>query len=169
MTYPEQLARIRRFLDRLEKLSVNEELELPTERQEEYEDMLYAFFQNCWHLKDWIRNDATAPSTLKDDIESHCKHYQSLMLCADVADGTKHLTFDKQKRTNKGHRPGGKIKPEIMIRFTESFATGESTSEGVRYQYRITDNAGNSFDALDLAKRAVSDWETLITTNGGTV
>lgn len=164
MTYQDQLARVRRFLDRVEKSSVNQKLELPPERQYEYEDMLYAFFQNSWHLKDWIRNDPTAPSTLKNDIENHCMKYQSLMLCADVADGTKHLTFDKPKRPNKGHRPGAKVKPEIMIRFTESVATDETTFEGVRYQYRITDNAGNSLDALDLAKQAVSDWETLIKT-----
>ena len=56
-----------------------------------------------------------------------------------------------------------------MIRFTESVATDETTFEGVRYQYRITDNAGNSLDALDLAKQAVSDWETLIKTNGGAI
>lgn len=57
---------------------------------------------------------------------------------------------------------------EIMVRVTDSFVTGESTSE-VRYVYKITDDAGNSFEAFAIARQAVQDWETLITTNGGTI
>ncbi len=124
--------------------------------------MLYAFFQNCWHLKDWIKNDASAPRTLADDIEDHCKRYPSLLLSADVANGTKHLTLNRP-------RLGAEVKPTIMLRFTESFATGESTSQGVQYVYKVVDAAGNSYEALALARQAVSDWETLIKTNGGTV
>ena len=55
-----------------------------------------------------------------------------------------------------------------MVRVTDSFVTGESTSE-VRYVYKITDDAGNSFEAFAIARQAVQDWETLITTNGGTI
>jgi hypothetical protein len=47
MAYQDQLARIRRFLARVENLSV-------AENQVGYEDMLFTFFQHCWHLKDWI-------------------------------------------------------------------------------------------------------------------
>ncbi len=162
MAYQEQLARVRRFLARVESSSVNPKLELPPEKQTEYEDTLYAFFQNCWHPKDWIRNDGTAPSTLKNDIENHCTRYQSLMLSADVANGSKHLLLNRP-------RVGGKVTQEIMLRFMESFATGDSTFEGVRYQYKIGDDTGNSFYALDVARQAVSDWETLIKTNGGTI
>ena len=124
--------------------------------------LLYAFFQNCWHLKDWIKNDAAAPSTLVDHIEDHCKQYRSLLLSADVAKGTKHLTL------NRPPRLGGKVVAKIMVGLTDSFATGESTIQ-VRYAYEIADDAGNSSDALGLARQAVSDWETLIRTNGGTV
>jgi hypothetical protein len=163
MTYQEQLARVHRFLTRVENSSVNPKLELPPEKQTEYEDMLYAFFQNCWHLKDWIKNDAAAPSALRGPIENHYRQYLSLQLSADVANGTKHLKF------NRPPRLGAEVKPTIMLRFTESFPTGETTSQGVQYVYKIVDDAGNSFDALALARQAVSDWETLITTNGGTV
>jgi len=162
MAYQEQLARVRRFLARVDASSVNPKLELPPEKQTEYEDMLYAFFQNCWHLKDWIKNDATAPRTLANPIETLCTQYQSLKLSADIANSTKHLTL------NRPPRVGGRVVAEIMVRLTDSFVTGESTSE-VRYQYKITDDAGNSYDALAMARQAVQDWETLITTNGGTI
>ena len=160
MAYQEQLARVRRFLTRVEDLAVDPKLELPPERQAEYEDMLYAFFQNCWHLKDWIKNDAAAPNTLAVPIENHCKKYQSLLLSADVANGTKHLTL------NRPPRLGGKVVAKIMVRVTDSAATGESSSE-VRYAYEIIDAAGKSYDALALARQAVNVWETLIKMNGG--
>jgi hypothetical protein len=49
--YQEQLSRAKRFLDRMEKLPAD---------QTEYEDMFWAFFQNCWHVRDWIKNDSSA-------------------------------------------------------------------------------------------------------------
>ena len=162
MVYVEQLRRVRRFLARVETSSVNPKLELPPEKQTEYEDMLYAFFQNCWHLKDWIKNDISVPTTLAGPIETLCGQYASLMLSADIANATKHLTL------NRPPRAGGKVVSEIMVRVTDSLVTGESTNE-VRYVYRITDDAGNSSDALAIARQAVRDWETLITTNGGTI
>jgi hypothetical protein len=161
VNYQQQLARVRRSLARVENMSINSKLELPPERQTEYEDMLFAFFQNCWHLKDWIRNDAAAPRTLAGPIEQLCSQCQSLMLCADVANGTKHLNLTSP-------RVGGKVVPEIMVRLTDSFVTGESTGQ-VRYVYKIEDDTGNSFDALTVARQALRDWETLITTNGGTI
>src|SRR5271157_2999438 len=91
MAYQEQLARVRRSLARVESSSVNPKLELPPEKQTEYEDMLFTFFQNCWHLKDWIKNDAAAPATLAAPIERLCRQYQSLLLSADIANGAKHL------------------------------------------------------------------------------
>jgi hypothetical protein len=161
MTFQDQFARVRRSLARVENSSVNPQLELPPEKQTEYEDMLFTFFQNCWHLKDWIKNDSAAPRSLAGPIEQLCRRYQSLPLAADVANGTKHLRLDNP-------RLGARVVPEIMVRLTDSFVTGESTSQ-VRYVYKISDDRGNSFDALTVARQAVSDWETLITTNGGTI
>lgn len=146
MAYQEQVARVRRFLARVDASSVNPKLELPPEKQTEYEDMLYAFFQNCWHLKDWIKNDITAPTTLAGPIETLCQRYQSLMLSADIANASKHLTL------NRPPRVGGQVKAQIMVRLTDSLATGESTSE-IRYMYQIIDNAGNSYDALTIGRQ----------------
>ena len=162
MAYQEQLARARRFLARVENSSVNPKVELPPEKQTEYEDMLFAFFQNSWHVKDWIKNDDSAPRSLAAYIEDLCKAYRSLMLCADIANATKHLRLDRSPRL------GGQVVAQIMVQMTESFVTGESTGQ-VRYVYKITDAAGNSDDALSVARQALNDWESLIRTNGGTI
>jgi hypothetical protein len=159
MSYQQQLARVRRFLVRLETSSVNPKLELPLNKQLDYEDALWAFFQNSWHLKDWIKNDTGVPRTLASPIEQLCRNYRSLMLCADLANATKHLRLTAP-------RLDARPVPEIMVHLTDSFVTGESTGE-VRYVYKIVDGAGNSEDALEVARQALLDWETLITGNGG--
>ena len=51
--YRDQLDRARRFLDRMEA---------PCSNEVEFQDMVWAFFQNCWHVKDWIENDRWFPA-----------------------------------------------------------------------------------------------------------
>jgi hypothetical protein len=162
MNYQDQLQRARRFLHRVENSRVNQILELPPEKQTEYEDMLYAFFQNCWHIKDWIKNDASSPRLLAESVSDTRTLPRSLLLCADIANASKHL------RRNTRPHVGGNIRPEIKVELTESFVTGESSGR-VLYEYRVEDNAGSSEDALAVARQAMQDWEALITGNGGRI
>ena len=87
--YKEQLDRTRRWLQRIENKNAQ-----PTE----YLDFMIAFFQNCWHLKDWIKNDVTLKDTIHQTIETEAAKYNSLMICADVANRTKHLVLKKNIR-----------------------------------------------------------------------
>ena len=58
----------------------------------EYEDDVWNFFQNCWHLQDWIRNDrkgvAKATRTkIKGEVNSH----PALELVGELASKSPHL------------------------------------------------------------------------------
>ena len=53
--YMDQLNRVRRMLDR-----INRQDREPIE----YGDDIWSFFQNCWHLKDWVKNDPSSRSRL---------------------------------------------------------------------------------------------------------
>ena len=53
--YLEQFDRMKRWYDRVRKISEGKAHNLPTDY---YQDEVYAFFINCYHLKDWIKNDA---------------------------------------------------------------------------------------------------------------
>ena len=64
MAYIEQIRRIERFLQRIDPPSKDHG------SQVEYEDNLWSFFQNAWHLKDWIKND---PLIKTIDIEKIIK------------------------------------------------------------------------------------------------
>jgi hypothetical protein len=53
--------------------------------------------QNMWHLKDWVLNDPNFRpkdlGKLKADIHTE----KSLLICADIANGSKHLTLTRSK------------------------------------------------------------------------
>lgn len=158
MSYQDQLERARRWLKRLEDASshpndMNDPL--PTEKHEEYQDYLYAFFQNCWHLKDWILNDTGAPGGLQKAVRKVDKQGSivSLMLCAGVANGSKHL---RQARDPKRRaKTVGEIEVEIDPK-------GNSQTT---YTYKVNDDSGNSYEALELARQSLKEWETIIRTN----
>jgi hypothetical protein len=71
MAYAEQLGRVRRGLKTLQRLSAltaSENITIPSPEQDEYVDELYHYFQDCWHLKDWIKHDDAAPTALKNAV-----------------------------------------------------------------------------------------------------
>jgi hypothetical protein len=53
-SYLEQYKRVKRWHARF--AAINNGLE-HTKSSDYYADEVYAFFQNCYHLKDWIKND----------------------------------------------------------------------------------------------------------------
>ena len=72
-----------------------------------YQDEVYAFFQNCYHLKDWLKNDPATQQTATG-IEQFVPASPNLSLCGDLANGTKHLRLTSTKtgdrNTGFGHR-----------------------------------------------------------------
>lgn len=58
-------------------------LNQPYRSSVEYEDDLQHFLQDCWHLKDWIRNDRGIG--IGERIESEVARHESLMVVADLA------------------------------------------------------------------------------------
>jgi hypothetical protein len=81
-SYRDQLDRVRRFLDRVESHA-------PC-RDVDYADDVWAFFQNCWHLRDWLTMDKLIPKQILDAIHHEIKQSMLLTLCEGMANGTKH-------------------------------------------------------------------------------
>ena len=90
--YLEQWERINRWLGRVEG---------KPDEQADYVDFLWALFQNCWNFKEWVKNDPATPALAKNQIEKDIDSYESLRICADLANGSKHLV---RTRTNLGAR-----------------------------------------------------------------
>src|SRR4051812_45562561 len=95
--YGQQLARARRFLERYRRIRA---VESSPDRPplDVIEDEMWAFFQNCWHVKDWLRHDPSVSEAVKDAAWNAVTASQPLMICADLANGIKHLSTDPARQ-----------------------------------------------------------------------
>lgn len=66
----------------------------------DYLDEVYAFFQNCHHLKDWIMNDDAITPQPRDRVEDFINRNECMRLCADLCNGSKHLKLTKKPRSS---------------------------------------------------------------------
>jgi hypothetical protein len=140
--YVQQFDRVKRFLARIENQNRG---------STEYDDDLWAFFQNCWHLKDWVENDSTISATVRQSIWSDVKSKTNLTICADLANRTKHSVLDH-------HWFDAKFTQRNVTVYT---GTGTSTSEHI-----ITLKDGTKVVALDVARAAVKEWQEIFTAYG---
>jgi hypothetical protein len=120
-------------------------------------DDLYFFFQNCWHLKDWIRNDVSIPKALRNLIVREVETTERLLICADIANGSKHLAL---KKTRKG---ASIVKAKLS---TVEVETGEVLSETDVFGVSWRQGVPQPYGILELARKAVEDWKNILNKYG---
>jgi len=142
--YQEQFERIKRWYERIKDIYEG----IPHERESDYyQDDIYAFFINCYHLQDWIKNDESVEAFAKAKVQGFIDRNRELKLCRDICHGLKHLSSGM--RSPLGPR---------IFRFNVS--TGITRAE-----YSITTETGETFDAFELASKCVQLWERFIEEN----
>jgi len=87
--WKEQLARLRRWYERTTPISRDR-----ASISEEEVDLLFAFFLNCWHLYDWLKNSNALPTLLLDEF---FRNDETMRICYDICIGAKHLRIDRPK------------------------------------------------------------------------
>lgn len=143
----QQWERVLRWYDRIEQTGSGRE---HTMESDYYQDELYAFFQNCWHLKDWLKNDPASEMS-RDTVETFANGPAPLGWCADLANGSKHLTLTK-------HR----IDPTTAIggrHFHLSLGNTGPTKIAVRYDVV---GGADKRDALTLATECLAEWRQFL-------
>jgi len=144
--YQEQFKRVKRWYKRFEEINNGLIHDKPSEF---YGDDIYAFFMNCYHLKDWIKEDPSAAS-VANKVENYINNNPELSLCADICNGLKHFHFTGYR---SGENPEfGKTKAEL------NFGSGPTT---IALKYEIKTKSG-SIDAFDLATKCIKAWEVFI-------
>jgi hypothetical protein len=133
-----QFARVSRWLDRL----------MSVRSPKDAEDYLYAFFQNCYHLQDWV---LTVHS--QTDVDSFVKGSLPLRICRDVANLTKHFVL--QRTPGQGH--------ELSV-LREYAGPGEGWFEGDTRLVIVTNykNDGIVLDAREVARECLRLWCTFV-------
>jgi hypothetical protein len=143
--YIQQYQRVRRYLIRIQDQDRD---------RTEYEDDLWSFFQNCWHLKDWLINDddPSISPELRDTLEHKLSDILSsspnLRICADLANRKKHVKL-------KNPWADATARGDIKLDFTE-----EATP--LRLEYLISVNDDSEHSALDVAKQATEEWHQIL-------
>ena len=140
--YIEQWERVKRWWTRVREVSHGRSNVFYAEFGE---DEIFAFFLNCYHLKDWIKNDHSS-GHLKDLVEDYIEKSLALSICADLCNGLKHL-----QRDPKRIRKRAKFGPSI-------YKIVDADSATVAISSTIITESGN-YDAYDIATRCLCDWE----------
>jgi hypothetical protein len=116
-------------------------------------DVVYAFFQNCYHLKDWLKNDkkVTIPNEV---IEEFINHNDCLRICADICNASKHFEV-----TSKRYDKNTKLDPTTYtIAITEKGRINKMV-------YNVYTGNGGKIDAFQLATNCLKAWEKFIGDN----
>lgn len=157
----------------------------------EYEDDILKFFQECYAIKDWIKNDKDIDPSITGSVESAVSQSQYLTICSGIANTTKHLSLDQSKRSHyKGQLilmqeltiipPDGGSTVKSLIKkqinsngsLTEECVCGNAQVEYVDLKQKVTsisysilDNEDNVYDAVFLADLCLNGWKNFLTNN----
>ncbi|MGW0336696.1 hypothetical protein ACWD0J_33460 [Streptomyces sp. NPDC003011] len=115
-------------------------------------DAVLSFFQAVHHLKDWLGNDPSINVT-KADGDALINSHRVLQLCADLANGSKHLKL-RSSRTGDNST--------TIARNDVSVLVGTNTS--AHRFYAASDNT--EYDVLQVAEDAVSKWSAFLSGHG---
>jgi hypothetical protein len=115
-------------------------------------DTVQSFFESVLHLKDWLGNDPLSGVT-KATGDSVINTSQVLRLCADLANGSKHLRLT--------HSRAGDTSTTIA-RNDVTVLVGTGTSAHRFY----VQSAGTEHDVLQLAEAAVNEWISFLSGRG---
>lgn len=113
-----------------------------------YDDDIYHFFQDAWHLKDWIKNDPLVSSKVRTRVEQEVNRVQSFRVAADFANGTKHMTLARSRED---------------AQFTERKVTIMLSYTGPALQERVlTLTDGSQITAEAVATEVMHEWDLLL-------
>jgi len=113
------------------------------------------FFNNCYHLKDWLKKDPLLH--LQTSVEDFISNSTPLSLAADFCNAHKHGGLDRGGRSGKEIE---RINTHVRMDLTPRGFVASSSLE-------IT-ISGQKYDAFDLATQCLAEWEKYLGQNGVT-
>ena len=118
---------------------------------EQEHDFLYAYFQNCYHLRDWLRNsNAVTAKALQEFFRLN----EPMGVCRDICNGTKHWRIDH---------------PSVDADFSmgREYVPADCSSERphVNESWFII-SGRNKYDLFELADTCMALWDSFLRDNG---
>jgi hypothetical protein len=145
--YIEQYQRMMRSYTRLAAMDQGQEYDASSQN---YDDELFAFFLNCYHLKDWLKNDKAAGRAAQNDVEHFIDSSYPMKLCADICNSHKHLRL-------KAPRSDGN--PRFAKSHYKLLGDRDATTISVKFEI---ETSRGPMDAFTLATQCVDEWKFFI-------
>lgn len=149
--YKDQLRRIDRLMTVIESDNLHDRIS-----GLETIDIVIFACQSMWHLKDWILNDPSfCAANNKKELEREIHASRCLLICSDLANGSKHLRLNNRKTDAKlSETPGVQLDSSKGI-FREIY-------------YVWCDDYSDEFHGMeirDLLRNCRDDWQKIIDKN----
>ncbi|MCG9776167.1 hypothetical protein L1D49_23155, partial [Vibrio diabolicus] len=145
----EQINRVERYLQRIRNVYSGENHILWGDRKSVEDDIL-SFFIHCHHLHEWVANlnvVGISHKDLKQFIESH----ESLKICADLANRSKHCRLTKKQWSQ--------LKPHLSG--TQYQSNGNADFPGISGKFSIV-TQNEIIDVLELAESCWEHWSSYL-------
>jgi len=124
-----------------------------------FEDMIIITCQNMWHLKDWILSDSEFQSKNAAELHKDIHAQPCLMICADIANRSKHFKLRSSKTQTSEFKEGGMhLEPQKGIFQLYYWLVSENTSSPY-HMMEIRDFLNECWDAWSeiIEKHYLSD------------
>ncbi|MGD2117142.1 MAG: hypothetical protein PVG66_02180 [Chromatiales bacterium] len=122
--------------------------------QHEYEDDVRQYFQECWNLKDRIKNDKNLGRTITNTIESEISNHPSLEIAADLANRMKHYSLDRHIR-----KDAAISRRSLTIHIQKPGQPGTGYGE---IEYTVSIDTGETFELTDLVSSSLESWREVL-------
>lgn len=109
-------------------------------------DLVFAFFQNCYHLREWVAISRDVPLNELDDFM--IKHAE-MRACRDIANGTKHFHITR---------------PSVDAEFSVGREYTQDNDGNPGQTWFVI--AGEKYDLFELASRCMKLWTEFLASRG---
>lgn len=149
----EQLERAQRYLERVKAIYAGV-FSSKHHDKNAYEDDLISFFMHCYHIRDWVIH-LNKIGVTASQVDAFINKHESLRICADLCNGSKHCKITRSLRTGKQPHVAGKTYR------SSTWLTGSGGGELLKGKYSILTSSGD-IDALELAEQCMRLWSGFI-------
>jgi hypothetical protein len=150
-TVKDKYAKMVRVYKRLEKISTDNGQKISNT---EAKDAAEEFFNQCYHLKDFFKKDASILVN-GNVIEEYINNDPNLSLAADYCNTFKHAGLNRRPRS-------GKIIEKINTHIYFHHPTDKGISNLSRIEFKVD---GKSYDVFDVATECLKAWNNFLKSN----
>jgi len=117
----------------------------------EYEDDVWCFIHNSWHLKDFMRTDGKSlHKNVRKRVETDVNSFWKLVLIGDLADRSRHLKINERETDE-----------DIQNRELRIISLKDPGEANGDITLIVTDGMKLEYPVRDMAKDTMRIWHTL--------